>query len=67
MKLETQPLFAIPETIDELLDMIDFPNGEERALAMKAAMLAWNCAAHLSNQPEPEDDYLCKDNDEDIA
>ena len=54
MKLALQPLFAIPETVDELLDMIDFPNGEERALAMKAAMLAWNCAAHLSNQPEED-------------
>tara|TARA_B110000967_G_C18765768_1_gene500326 strand:- start:104 stop:274 length:171 start_codon:yes stop_codon:yes gene_type:complete len=54
MKLETQLLFAVPKTVDELLTMIDFPNGEERALAMKAAMLAWNCAAHLSNQPEED-------------
>tara|TARA_B100001057_G_C22151614_1_gene682225 strand:+ start:123 stop:299 length:177 start_codon:yes stop_codon:yes gene_type:complete len=56
MKLKTTPLFAVPETVDELFDMLDFPNGEEKALAMRSAMLAWNCAAHISNQPESDGD-----------
>jgi len=52
MKIETQAMFYTPKSTDELLDMLDFPDGQEKAVAMQAAMWAWNCAAHLSNLPE---------------
>ena len=47
--------FYAAETITKLLDMIDFPNGQEKATAMKSAMWAWNCAAHITNQDENEE------------
>ena len=55
MKIQTQALFHTPKTITELLDMLDLPNGQEKAIAMKAAMWAWNCAAHITNQDENEE------------
>lgn len=54
MKIHTQALFHTPKSTDELLDMLDFPNGQEKAIAMKAAMWAWNCAAHITNLPDED-------------
>jgi len=55
MKIEEQAIFYTPKSTDELLDMLDFPNGQEKAIAMQAAMWAWNCAAYISKLPEGDE------------
>lgn len=45
--LEKCELFLTPASIEELLDWIEKLNGEERAVAMTAAMMAWNLASEL--------------------
>ena len=52
-KLQPNPFFHTPETMEELTKQLNNYNGSERAAAWMGAMMAWNYAAMWSNtQPK---------------
>ena len=45
--LEKCELFHTPASTEELIEWVERLNGVERAVAMTAAMMAWNLASEL--------------------
>lgn len=45
--IEPTGIFNTPESMDDLMEWIERLNGGERAMAMTAAMMAWNLACKL--------------------
>lgn len=50
MTLETNKLFATPESKEEFVLWLDEFKGEEKMIALTAASMAWNLAAKLVNE-----------------
>lgn len=50
MTLETNKLFATPESKEDFVLWLDEFKGEEKMIALTAASMAWNLAAKLVNE-----------------
>lgn len=52
MKLEKNMLFDTPESTDAMVKWLDEFKGDEKIIAMTAAMKAWNLAADIVNREQ---------------
>ena len=51
MKIEPIGLAHTPEDWKELMEWLEGHNGSERGVATVAALMAWNLAASITNEP----------------
>jgi hypothetical protein len=55
-KLEPVRLFATPESIEDIMQLIENLPAKHRAVGMTIAMFTWNLACKLITETEDDDD-----------
>tara|TARA_R100000935_G_scaffold44850_1_gene67843 strand:- start:240 stop:416 length:177 start_codon:yes stop_codon:yes gene_type:complete len=53
-KIEGSNAFATPDSMDDLINRLESYTGSEKAVAMVAAMMAWNLACKIVNETTEE-------------
>jgi len=53
-KIEGSNVFATPDSMDDLMNRLESYTGSEKAVAMVAAMMAWNLACKIVNETTEE-------------
>ena len=53
-KIEGSNVFATPDSMDDLINRLESYTGSEKAVAMVAAMMAWNLACKIVNETTEE-------------
>lgn len=51
-KIEPCEAVVTPESMKDLEDRLNLPNGTEKSIAWLSAMMAWNLACKLVNETE---------------
>lgn len=53
-KIEGSNVFVTPDSMDDLMNRLESYTGSEKAVAMVAAMMAWNLACKIVNETTEE-------------
>jgi hypothetical protein len=53
-KIEGSNVFVTPDSMDDLMKRLESYTGSEKAVAMVAAMMAWNLACKIVNEATEE-------------
>jgi len=53
-KIEGSNVFVTPDSMDDLMSRLESYTGSEKAVAMIAAMMAWNLACKIVNETTEE-------------
>jgi hypothetical protein len=53
-KIKPCEAFVTPESMADLENRLNLPNGTEKSIAWLGAMMAWNLACKLVNESETE-------------
>tara|TARA_R100001377_G_scaffold69070_1_gene44349 strand:+ start:341 stop:517 length:177 start_codon:yes stop_codon:yes gene_type:complete len=53
-KIEGSNMFVTPDSMDDLMSRLESYTGSEKAVAMIAAMMAWNLACKIVNETTEE-------------
>ena len=53
-KIEGSNVFVTPDSMDDLMNRLESYTGSEKAVAMVAAMMAWNLACKIVNEATEE-------------